>query len=172
MPGTLERQLQKNQFRFNSFDSFSQVSIAEYFGYTQHVLLKDTDQMSMAVALEVREPFFDHELVEYLLSVPDSYKCSEYPKQLLVESLGDMLPSEIVHRKKQGFTFPWNSWLRNELRDFCQTHIDNLCQRDFIRDGKPELLWKQFLSGDKTIRWMEIWLWVVLEHWLEKNDID
>jgi asparagine synthetase B (glutamine-hydrolysing) len=52
------------------------------------VLLRDTDQMSMAHALEVRVPLLDHTLVEYLMGVPDAYKRSNgTPKRLLVESL-------------------------------------------------------------------------------------
>ena len=149
----------------------SQVSIADYLGYTQHTLLKDTDQMSMAVSLEVREPFFDHDLVEYVLSIPDAVKKPVYPKSLLVESLRPLLPDEIVHRKKRGFLFPWNQWLKNELREFCDRHIANIAQRPFIK-AQPLLdYWRRFLSGEKNTRWAEIWLFVVLEYWLETNDI-
>ena len=152
--------------------SLSQVSIAEYFGYTRQTLLKDTDQMSMAVSLEVREPFFDHELIEYVLGIPDSIKYPNYPKQLLVESLGDLLPPEIVHRTKQGFTFPWRMWMKNELRSFCQIHIENICGRDFINADHLMRKWNDFLKDDKQVRWMELWLFVILEYWLEKNNID
>ena len=151
--------------------SFSQVSIAEYFGYTQQTLLKDTDQMGMAVSLEIREPFFDHELIEYVLGIPDSIKYPNFPKQLLVESLGDLLPPEIVHRTKQGFTFPWKIWMKNELKDFCASHIQRICQRKFINADALLKKWNQFLNNDKEVRWMELWLFVILEYWLEKNNI-
>lgn len=153
------------------FPSFSQVSIGEYFGYTQQTLLKDTDQMSMAVSLEVREPFFDHELIEYVLAIPDDIKYPGYPKKLLVESLGDLLPAEIVHRTKQGFTFPWKLWMRRELRSFCEDHIQRMCTRDFINADLLLRKWKNFLSDGKDQRWMQLWLFVILENWLEKNNI-
>ena len=73
-PGTLENYLVSRQARIEKFEPFSQISIADYAGYTQHVLLKDADQMSMAVSLEVREPFFDQDLVEYVLGLPDKFK--------------------------------------------------------------------------------------------------
>jgi asparagine synthase (glutamine-hydrolysing) len=149
----------------------SQVSVAEYLGYTQHTLLKDTDQMSMAVSLEVREPFFDQDLVEFVLAVPDRLKKPIYPKSLLVESLKPLLPDEIVFRKKQGFLFPWNLWLKNELRDFCQTHLTAIAQRDFVDADRLMDRWKRFLSGDARVRWAEIWLFVVLEYWMEKNGV-
>lgn len=161
--------LNKHLKEINQFPLFSQVSIAEYAGYTQHTLLKDADQMSMAVSLEVREPFFDRELVEFVLSIPDKYKYPAYPKKLLVESLGDLLPPEIVHRKKQGFVLPWEVWMKNELRQFCESCIINISQRDFIKGDALMELWEQFLKGNKQVRWLDLWLFVVLEHWLEKN---
>lgn len=149
----------------------SQVSVAEYLGYTQHTLLKDMDQMSMACSLEVREPYFDHELVEFVLHIPDKQKFPTYPKKLLVESLNGLLPPEIVHRKKQGFLFPWNAWMKNELRTFCESHLIAISERDFIKGDQLMLYWKRFLSGDDSVRWMEIWLFVVLEYWLQKNNV-
>ena len=99
----------------------SQISIAELALYMQNVLLRDTDQMSIEDALEVRVPFLDFELCEYVLRVDDKFKFPSSPKQLLVESLGTLLPREISHRKKMGFVFPWNSWMRNELKSYCES---------------------------------------------------
>jgi len=161
--------------KHNAIDAFpylSQVSIAEYLGYTQHTLLKDTDQMSMAVSLEVREPFFDHELVEFVLNIPDKFKYPSYPKSLLVESLGDLLPKEIVHRKKQGFVFPWNVWMKRELRAFCEERIVGISQQPFINGGALLQRWEQFKKNDPSIRWMEIWLFVILQYWMERNGIE
>ena len=164
-------ELRKRQQQIKSLPFLSQVSAAEYLGYTQHTLLKDTDQMSMAVALEVREPFFDQDLVEFVLAVPDALKQPSYPKSLLVESLKPLLPDEIVFRKKQGFLFPWNIWLKTELREFCDLRIKNMAERPFVHGGRLVSYWYRFLAGDKRVRWSEIWLFVVLEHWLEKNGV-
>ena len=147
------------------------MSVSEYLGYTQHTLLKDTDQMSMAVSLEVREPFFDHELIEFVLSIPDKLKYPAYPKSLLVESLQPLLPDEIVHRKKQGFVFPWNEWMKKELRSFCEDRLQRLGQRSFINSKSLNQYWKRFLVNDTSVRWSELWMFVVLEHWMEKNNI-
>lgn len=168
----LEDKLRLLAGAIHKFPLLSQVSIAEYIGYTQQTLLKDSDQMSMSVSLELREPFFDHDLVQYVLSVPDELKIPVYPKSLLVESLNGLLPNEIVHRKKQGFTFPWSHWFRNELRSFCETHLSRLSQRDFIDEGELMKMWREFLKGSARVRWMDIWLFVVLEYWLDRNGID
>jgi len=148
------------------------ISRLELRGYMRNTLLRDTDVMSMAHSLEVREPFFDHELIEYVLRIPDDIKYPNYPKQLLVESMGDLLPPEIVHRKKQGFTFPWAFWMKKELAAFCETHINRICERDFIQADALRKKWQQFLAGENNIRWMEIWLFVILEYWLEKNGVE
>ncbi len=169
---SVQQELMSKQHNIDAMPLLSQVSAAEYLGYTQHTLLKDTDQMSMAVSLEVREPFFDQDLVEFVLSVPDGLKKPVYPKSLLVESLKPLLPDEIVFRKKQGFLFPWNLWLKNDLFSFCDQRINNISRRSFIHGDRLLEYWKRFIKGDKSIRWSEIWLFVVLEYWLEKNNVE
>lgn len=166
---TLEQELRAKAAAIDQFEPLSQVSIADYLGYTQSVLLKDADQMSMAVSLEIREPFFDHDLVEYVLNVPDKYKFPDYPKKLLVESLDGMLPDEIVFRKKQGFVLPYDLWMRNELRSFCEDNIRRLAARNYF--SRPALLdlWNNYLHGKAGVRSTDVWIFIVLEHWLEKN---
>jgi asparagine synthase (glutamine-hydrolysing) len=168
---TLQQELEGKGDDLKRLPLLSQVSVAEYLGYTQNTLLKDTDQMSMAVSLEVREPFFDQDLVQYILGVPDRLKKPVYSKSLLVESLKPLLPDEIVFRKKQGFLFPWNVWLKNDLRSFCEQRIHNISQRSFVNGPALAKYWNRFLAGDKNVRWGEIWLFVVLEYWLEKNEV-
>jgi asparagine synthase (glutamine-hydrolysing) len=150
----------------------SQVSIAEITSYMQNVLLRDTDQMSMAVALEVRVPFLDYQLVEYVLGISDEYKKPIIPKKLLVDSLGTLLPHEVVHRPKMGFVFPWEVWLRKELKPLCEQSIQNLAKRDFIQGDYLLDTWSRFQKGDKQVRWLDMWLCTVLENWMEKNQIN
>lgn len=167
----LEKMLNAELGNIQQFDLLSQYSIAEYMGYTQHTLLKDADQMSMAVGLEIREPFFDHQLVEYVLSIPDHIKYPHYPKRLMVEALEPLLPDEVVHRKKQGFVLPWEKWMRAELQSFCASQIKGLSQRDFIKGDALLKYWDRFLKQDPSVRWMELWQFVVMGYWLDKNGI-
>ena len=106
---------------------------------------------------------------EFVMSVPDHFKVPVYPKSLLVESLKPILPDEIVHRKKQGFVFPWNDWIKKELRSFCEMHINQISQRDFIHGAHLKNTWNRFLSGDPDIRWQEMWLFVVFDYWMTRN---
>jgi len=79
-------------------------------------LLMLTDKMSMAVSLECRVPLLDHDLVELAASMPSAIKVrGGRLKHVLKESLGDMLPKDILDRKKRGFGTPMGAWLKKEL---------------------------------------------------------
>lgn len=166
---TIERVLDDKRSEVGTFPLLSQITIAELLGYTQNVLLKDTDQFSMASALEVREPFFDYELIEYVLQIPDAIKFPRYPKSLLVESIAPLLPDQIVHRKKKGFVLPWEAWMRGELRGFCEGRIASLAERDLISPRQLRKKWEAFINGTKGVRWSELWHLIVLSDWLENN---
>ena len=79
-------------------------------------LLMLTDKMSMAVSLECRVPLLDHQLVELAASMPASVKVrGGRLKHVFKESLGDLLPQDILNRKKRGFGTPMGAWLKREL---------------------------------------------------------
>ncbi len=166
---TIQQVLDEKRDAVGGFPLLSQVTIAELLGYTPNVLLKDTDQFSMASALEVREPFFDYLLVEYVLQIPDAIKLPRYPKSLLVESIAPLLPDEIVHRKKKGFVLPWEHWMRNELRGLCEERLRNLGERGILNADSLRDKWQLFLAGSKGTLWSELWHLVVLSDWLQKN---
>jgi asparagine synthase (glutamine-hydrolysing) len=155
----------------SNLETLSKVSIAEISTYMQNVLLRDADQMSMAHALEVRVPFLDHRLVEYVLGVNDLIKYPHTAKQLLTDSLGNLLPREIIDRPKMGFTFPWAFWMKNELKSFCETQLKVLESINEINFGQVMNLWERFLKGDTSVTWSRIWPLVVLGHWIKKNNV-
>lgn len=150
----------------------SDISMVEIILYLQNILLRDTDQMSMQHALEVRVPFLDHELIEFVLGVQDYMKLGETPKKLLVDSLKGLLPREIVERKKQGFVFPVEKWMQSELKEFCTNSLESLSKREYFTEGRVMESWKRFLKGDQKVCWITFWSWVVLESWLQKMNID
>ncbi len=150
----------------------SRVSLFEIQTYMQNVLLRDADQMSMAVALEVRVPFLDYKLVEFVLSVKDDYKYPHTPKKLLVDSLGDLLPDNIVNRPKMGFTLPWKDWLKEDLKDFCEENITQFAKRTFVNREAVLLIWNRFLKNDPKISWSRVWHLVVLNNWINTHQIE
>jgi asparagine synthase (glutamine-hydrolysing) len=135
-------------------------------------MLRKVDLMSMAHGLEVRVPFLDHRLVEYALGVNDRIKYPHTPKKLLVEAMEGLLPDEVVNRPKMGFTLPWELWMRNDLRSFCEEHLNALGKREQFNDKEVQALWKGFLRGDKRLSWSRIWPLVVLENWMARHGIN
>lgn len=170
--GSVHENIMKNLKRPEINKVLSYISILEMQTYMQNVLLRDTDQMSMAVALEVRVPFLDYKLVEFVLSVKDDFKYPSSPKKLLVDSLNGLLPDDIVNRPKMGFTLPWAHWMKNELKTFCETNIQSLAKRDFINEKTLLDLWQAFLNNDTKVTWSRIWHLVVLENWLTANKVN
>jgi asparagine synthase (glutamine-hydrolysing) len=165
--------LLRNAFRAHpKLGTLTSVSLAEMRTYMHDVLLRDTDQMSMARALEVRVPFLDHPVVEYVMSLPDSLKHPNgTPKRLLVEALGGLLPQRIVHRPKQGFTLPLEPWMRGPLRHFCEERLtpERVSHRGLFEPTAVTELWRGFLTRRPDVKWSRPWLLVVLEEWLQRN---
>ena len=90
-------------------------------------LLRDTDSVSMARSLEVRVPFLDTPLVEFMCALPDSARVLPgRPKALLLTAMDGLLPQEILRQKKRTFTLPWEEWLRGSLRPSLEASFSNL----------------------------------------------
>ncbi|MCF8154377.1 MAG: asparagine synthase (glutamine-hydrolyzing) [Rhodoferax sp.] len=84
-------------------------------------LLMLTDKMSMAVSLECRVPLLDHDLVELAATIPAAMKVrGGRLKHILKESLVDLLPGDILNRKKRGFGTPMGAWLKKDLAPLLQ----------------------------------------------------
>ncbi len=149
--------------------TLSKVSVLEMSTYMQNVLLRDADQMSMAHALEIRVPFLDHRLIEFVLGVSDEFKYPHSPKELLTASVGDLIPREIIDRPKMGFTFPWATWMKTELKSFCEDQLLALQQVEALQYEEVQQLWKRFKTGDPRITWSRIWPLVVLGHWVKQH---
>jgi asparagine synthase (glutamine-hydrolysing) len=150
-------------------DTMSARSVEEWRYYTQPVLLRDTDQYSMAVGLELRAPFMDQDVVNFALSLPDELKRGTRSKYLLIEAFKDLLPTNVYDRKKQGFTLPWEQWMRHELKDFCQARISAFAQR--IDAPQINTEWEQFIMGRGQWTWSRLWSIVALEDYLIRNEI-
>ena len=150
----------------------SKVSYLEMKTYMQNTLLRDADQMSMAHSLELRVPMLDQKLVEFVYGVSDSYKLGALPKQLLVNSLGDMLPKTIVNRPKMGFLLPWEGWMRKELRDFNIGALSVLKETSIFNNTEIDEIWNKFMRNDSRVSWSKVWSLVVLGNWLQENKIE
>lgn len=155
-----------------SIPFFSQVSLLEYNFYLRGTLLRDADMMSMANGLEVRLPFMDHTLIERVLAVRDVQKYPHTPKKLLTQSLPDIVPMSLINRKKMGFTFPWKTWLKTDLKTLAQDNLQDLARRPYFNQEAVTNLWESFLKDDPSVSWSRIWTLVSLELWMKEHQIN
>jgi len=148
-----------------------QISYLELTHYMTCTLLRDTDVMSMAHSLEVRVPLIDHKLVEYMFAMPEKLKFfGEGPKPLLIKSLAKKLPNSLVHRKKMGFTLPFETWMRKGvLRQEVESVLLSPCPAldGLLSESKVRAVWKDFLAGRTA--WSRPWGLYVLKKWAFEN---
>jgi asparagine synthase (glutamine-hydrolysing) len=130
-------------------------------------LLLKADKMTMATAVELRVPFLDHKLVEFIATMPDSLKVNNREgKRVLRNAMGTVLPPSILHRTKKGFPSPAAAWFRSELRDFVRDTLlarDSACRKFFdpqAVEGIVSLQEKGKFSG-----FQEVWSMLVFEFW-------
>lgn len=153
---------------------WSRISFAESRGYMHDLLLRDTDQASMAHALEVRVPLLDHHLASHVMALPDSAKRDGVtPKALLVRSLPLALPEQVVFKQKRGFTLPFDAWMRGALRPFCEAQLgpSGLDGRGLLQPGAASALWQRFLSRRPDVSWSRVWTLVALNAWLDRHGV-
>ena len=150
-------------------DEFTGVSWLELRSYLLNTLLRDTDAMSMRSSLEVRVPFLDTPLVEYVLSLPESAKIGAHPKALLVAALQDILPAETVVQKKRTFTFPWERWLRGSLGNRVAAGLGEWSPaiEPHLSGQFARAVWQDFQSGRTT--WSRPWSLYVLNEWAKQT---
>jgi asparagine synthase (glutamine-hydrolysing) len=155
-------------------DVINAVSRYELQGYMVNTLLRDTDQMSMAHALEVRVPFVDSKVVEFVLGLPGEWKLDgSRPKPLLLDALGDLLPEEIWRRPKMGFTLPFQKWMQSALEpELHKTFADeNGTARLGIDSDQVRDTWDAFKRNPNQEPWSRPWTLYVLRKWCEKNRV-
>jgi asparagine synthase (glutamine-hydrolysing) len=151
-------------------DSFTAVSCFELQSYMVNTLLRDTDMASMANSLEVRVPFLDHRLVEFVGRLPRSAKYKPgAPKSLLVEALSDVLPEEVVRQSKRTFTLPWEVWLRGPLGVRLSQDLANLdpALQPHMNPRAVRGVWQNFVVGQTN--WSRPWSLFVLNEWVRHH---
>lgn len=115
---------------------------------TDDVLTK-VDRASMAVSLEVRCPLLDHRLMELAARIPSSLKLKgREGKYIFKRAVSQLLPPEILARRKQGFVVPLAKWLRTDLRELAESLLfDSMANDGWLESAAIRKLWRQHQSG-------------------------
>ena len=150
-------------------DIFSQLMYFEATANLTGDMLVKVDRASMAASLEVRCPLLDHRFAEFATQIPTSWKWQNGKgKRILLDALGDRLPSELLTRPKMGFGVPIDHWFRGPLRELVH---DSLLGRDFLDRGivAPDFvryLLKEHASGRRSNH-HQIYALLMLELWFQ-----
>ncbi|MBA4395202.1 MAG: hypothetical protein C0407_16755, partial [Desulfobacca sp.] len=117
------------------------------FTMPDSVLMK-VDKMSMAHALEIRVPFLDHRFVEFTTTLPGNWKLNGFQtKAIFRKALKGLLPDKIVYRGKQGYSLPVKNWLREGLKDYM---ISRLNESPLIREQMNLTFINQIINDHLT----------------------
>ena len=131
-------------------------------------LLRFADRSSMAFSREVRLPFLDHRIAEYLFAVPETLKINgTTAKVILRQAAQGRIPDKVLHRNdKKEFEVPEGAWLLGPLRRWAEGILNSpeLRQRGWIDPSMAQQVWKQFLNRPARYHSL-IFRWLSLETW-------
>lgn len=137
--------------------------------YLPDDILTKVDRASMAVSLEARVPLLDHRLAAFAFSLPREMRLQGTTgKVLLKRVLARYIPRDIFERPKTGFGIPVSAWLREPLRDWAESLLDNTKLKDAGLEVAPiRAMWADHLSGDLN-RETEIWTVLMYQAWHDR----
>ncbi|HRP67946.1 MAG TPA: asparagine synthase (glutamine-hydrolyzing) [Turneriella sp.] len=131
-----------------------------------HGMLMVEDKMGMAFSVETRVPFLDNELININVLIPDAYKYRNgVSKYILKRAFDKLLPKEIIHKRKQGFTPPDQTWYRRELSDYLRNLLlghKTVCHEYIEPKVIEKILNRHALGSDER---MLIWSLAFFEGW-------
>jgi asparagine synthase (glutamine-hydrolysing) len=128
-----------------------------------------TDRMTMANAIEARSPFLDRALIDYVGTLPDTWKLSRrgQTKVILREAFADLIPDRINRRAKMGFGVPLDRWFRGELRDYVRDTLmasDARCHA-YLDPSAVEAIVGRHERGEANLG-QQLWCLLAFERWL------
>lgn len=132
-----------------------------------HELLMKQDQMSMAASIESRVPFLDHQLAEFASGLPQRLRLrGATTKVILRRAMKDLLPPEILSRKKMGFPVPIGAWLRGPYRHLLEEYVTGTraASRDLFDMGTVRTMVSEHVNGAAN-HGERLWSLINLEIW-------
>ena len=158
----------KTEFNFvenylqNTDDFIKNILISDIKLYLSEMMMLKVDRTSMANSLEVRSPFVDHRLIEYILSRKIDEKNIQNPKFILKKFLENDFGKEFVNRKKMGFVFDLENWIYKNT-DFISNSINNTDEFSNIDIKKISKLYK----NKSRINALRIWKLFFLSKYID-----
>jgi asparagine synthase (glutamine-hydrolysing) len=165
-----ERELREDLPPYDSHPDTSALRRILYFDQTSWLpdnLLERGDRMTMAASIEARVPFLDHKLVEFISTLPDSWRVDELRrKRVLREAARTLLPRQILKRRKVGFRVPVDEWFAGGMRDYLYEHLrsaDSLT-RNYFNTAVLDRILDEHTQGVQSHDKL-LWTLLTLEIW-------
>jgi asparagine synthase (glutamine-hydrolysing) len=154
-------------------DPVTAFAALELANYLRNTLLRDTDVMSMAHALEVRVPLVDHKVVEMAMATPGAFKMTGTTNKPLLAATVPTLPSSTIHRQKMGFTLPFDTWFRGRLRPWMEERLLGAPIRSVgVIDAEAvSRLWRSYLRGEENVSHARVWCLATLADWCWRHRV-
>ena len=147
-------------------DRISRLLYLDTKTYLTADVLTKVDRMSMANSLEVRCPILDHVFIEWVTSLPSSWKYRGGTRKYLLRKLAERLGVPGLNRPKQGFAMPLSHWWKEDLRkDLLPILLEpKTLQRGYLNPQAVRHLVEEHLSGRRDYG-QELWLLLIFELW-------
>jgi asparagine synthase (glutamine-hydrolysing) len=152
-------------------DPLARLQDVDFGVYLVDDLLVKTDRASMAHSLEARVPYLDTVVTNLALALPTRHKIRGLSKKVLLrKAAAPLLPREIVHGKKRGFSIPAAAWLRGELEPFARQTLnaDVLRRQGFFDPGVGSRLLDDHVAGGED-RSRQLWGLLAFTLWYERH---
>ena len=165
---------QRHAAKANHEDPLSLVQYLDLKTYLVGDINTKVDRASMAHSLEVREPLMDHPLVEWLATLPSSFKLrAGEGKWLLKQALEPHLPKDILYRPKMGFAVPLASWLRGPLRQRARDAVlgDTLAETGLFDPRYLRQLFDQHQAGSRDYS-APLWSLLMFDAFIRQMNTD
>jgi asparagine synthase (glutamine-hydrolysing) len=150
-----------------SADALAKMLYLDMQGWLPNDILLKADRMSMAASVELRVPFLDYRLVEYVATIPSRFKLRfGRTKYILRRATSGIVPKEILRRPKMGFPVPLAAMFRGELGSYAQSILlDRRAQeRNYFEPGLIRRLLNEHMEG-RADHHLLLWPLLVLEEW-------
>jgi asparagine synthase (glutamine-hydrolysing) len=148
-------------------DPVSELLYVDTKTYMVGDILTKVDRMSMLNSLEVRSPILDHQVVEWVTSLPLELKLRGRTQKYILRKLAQRLgvPDEVLNRPKQGFALPLVHWMRNELKDMLMILLEpRTLERGYFEPNGVRKLMSDHFVGRRELS-ARIWRLLMFELW-------